>query len=182
MFKHLPFVSLLYICFSVPHALAEQWQLVTGKDAISKVFSDRTMQANLSGKEQATAIYNADGSGQMTAWGQTFERQWKVEGDNKVCLLMQKQWNCFSIEKSSVDSNRYRATQLVSGERVVFSIADKRLTATAEPIKEGGAGTPSADEIAKELSNPNTSVATLTLKIQHRIYPNLCCMQSLRSK
>jgi len=52
-----------------------------------------------------------------------------------------------------------------------FRITDGRAVVKAEPkdiVKEGGAATPSAAEMAAELSNPNTSVATLTFKNQFR--------------
>jgi len=40
----------------------------------------------------------------------------------------------------------------------------------SDPGNEGGAAAPSAAEMAAELSNPNTAVATMTLKAQYRIF------------
>jgi len=67
-------------------AQAQEWQPVTGADNITALFSDTTHTGTLRDGVTATATYNADGTGNLRAWGDVIERRWRVEGDDQVCL------------------------------------------------------------------------------------------------
>ena len=60
---------------------AQDWQPVTGAENVKAPFSDKTHTATLREGKIATAIYNADGTGELHAWGDVIERRWRVEGD-----------------------------------------------------------------------------------------------------
>ncbi len=160
-------------------AVAADWQPVDDPADLRALFTDTVMQATLAGNERAEATYNADGTGELRAWGETFPRSWEVRGDDMVCLEMAPRKKCFNLEKDAAQAGRYRATDIITGERVVFTVerADGRAlvdrqadAGSGAAAPEGGAARPSMDEIAKELSNPNTSVASLTFKTQFRTF------------
>lgn len=158
---------------------AADWKPVDDPASLRALFSDTVMQAALAGNELAEATYNADGTGELRAWGETFPRTWEIKGRDLVCLGMERQTKCFQLEKDAREADRYRATDIISGERVVFTVnrsdgktmVDRRAEVdSVAPTPEGGAAKPSMDEIAKELSNPNTSVASMTFKTQFRTF------------
>ena len=167
-----------FLALATGLAQAQDWQPVTGEQALAAVFTDTELRTALNEKVQATASYRADGTGEVRAWGQTFSRQWRVEGEDRLCITIQNKEPCFTLEKSTTDDSLYRAKNLDSGQQIEFTVANKadginlsgKTAATDEMAAKGGAAKPSVDEIAAELSNPNTSVASLTLKFQYRSF------------
>ena len=167
-----------FLVLATGTALAQDWQPVTGEQALAALFSDTELRTTLNDKVEATATYRADGTGEVRAWGQTFSRQWRVEGEDRLCITIQNKEQCFTFEKSTSDDSLFRATNLDSGEQIEFTVANKadgidlsgQTAATDQGAAKGGAAKPSADEIAAELANPNTSLASLTLKPQYRIF------------
>ena len=59
--------------------IAQTWEPIRDADQLTKLFSDTKFETPLTGKARATARYNADGTGEMTAWGVTYERSWQIE-------------------------------------------------------------------------------------------------------
>lgn len=146
---------------------AADWVPVKDAEILRALFSDTVMTATLKDDTQASSRYNSDGSGELSAWGAKFERQWKVE-DGGACLLIDQRWRCFDIEQDSASENSYRGTVRDTGEQIVFQVSGKKIESEgAETSGAGGAVAPSADEIAKELANPNTPLANVSLKIKH---------------
>ena len=164
--RALQYLALLLL---IPNAHAQNWQPLTGADVIAALFSDTTMTATLKDGVEARATYNADGTGELNAWGGTFLRRWEIRGDDQVCLEIDQQTRCFRIEKDTSGSNNYRATAVDTGETVVFSVAGPEI-AVGHPGSggEGGAAAPSAEEVAAQLANPNSPLATLTFRLQYR--------------
>ena len=155
-------------------ASATEWEAVDDPSTLRALFSDSRMEATLVDGVEAEANYNSDGSGELRAWGETFPRTWEVSGNDQVCIGMERQVKCFKLERSTTEADIYRATDVDSGERLVLKITrvDGKLiidsqadTEGGAPAPESGAVKPSTDEIAKELANPNTSLASLTLQI-----------------
>ena len=70
-------IFLLSSHYFMPLAFAEDWQPVAGKENIKRIFTDRQLEATLQDNQKATAIYNADGSGQMTAGEKRFSANGK---------------------------------------------------------------------------------------------------------
>lgn len=169
MFNFKP-VFLFCIALFCQPLLAGEWVAVTDESQLTSLFSGSTATATLKDGVDAKAIYNADGTGELHAWGDTFERQWRVE-NQQVCVLISNQWQCFEIEKHASKPDMYRATQVKSKETVVFNVkADQLIAEQPAKGKDGGAAAPSADEMAKKLANPNTPLATMNLKFQYREY------------
>jgi hypothetical protein len=156
---------------------AAGWKPIEDPGILRVLFSDTVMQATLTNGVRAEANYNADGSGELRAWGETFPRTWEVRGNDEICIGMERETRCFNVEQSADQTDTFRATDVDNGEQLVFTIAraDGKILIKDKPDaesdafeSEGGAARPSMDEIAKELANPNTSVASLTFKIQRR--------------
>jgi len=152
-------------------ANGQDWRPVIGADNLTELFSDSTMTADLPSGGQAIANYNTDGTGNLRAWGDVFERQWRVEGDNQICLDIGRETRCFTIEADASESGTYRSLNVETGEIVIFSVADREMTIAAAPASAAGsASEPSAEEIAAKLANPNTPMASLTFRLQQRTF------------
>jgi hypothetical protein len=152
-------------------AAAQTWEPVTGAENLSALFSDTIMTAKLKDDVEATATYNSDGTGELEAWGDTFARSWEVKGDDQVCITIDDLIRCFSVDKDSSGSNLYRGKDIETGETVVFDVTPSEIVVSADPNKnDGGASQPSAEEIAQKLANPNTPMASLTFRLQQRIF------------
>jgi len=94
-----------------------------------------------------------------------------VKGDEQVCITVERVTRCYQFERNSADLDLYRARDVTSDEWVEFRVTDGRAIVADEPKKmgnKGGAAAPSSAEIAAELSNPNTALASLTFKNQFR--------------
>ncbi|MEH6585014.1 MAG: hypothetical protein V7720_00575 [Halioglobus sp.] len=150
--------------------MAQSWEPYTGAENLRRLMSDTVMEGAPREGVTSTARYNADGTGDLTAWGETFPRTWRVQGEDQVCVSVGEGENCVRLEKAVGQDNIYRATDISSGEIVEFSVLD-----AGEPIvidtdagSDGGAAEPSAEEIAKSLANPNTPLASQTFKFQYR--------------
>ncbi len=153
-------------------ALAADWQVVTEVSALRALMSDTTMEAALAGGAKATARYNADGTGELNAWGERFSRRWEINETGQLCFDYGDSTACLKIERDADQPGLFRATNQITGETQVFTVFDD-----GEPIElpvavaaAGGAAAPSADEVAKSLANPNTPLATMTLKLQYRTF------------
>jgi len=152
-------------------AQAQEWQPVTGADNITALFSDTTHTGTLRDGVTATATYNADGTGNLRAWGDVIERRWRVEGDDQVCLEIGTETRCFTLEVAASDPDMHRATNVETSEAVVFSVSEREVTIAAAPAgAAGSASEPSAEEIAAALANPNAPMASLTFRLQYRTF------------
>jgi hypothetical protein len=142
-------------------AQAQTWEPVTG-DELRDVFSDTTLRATLGGGNEAVATYNADGTGQLTAWGDTIPREWRLDGDELACIKIDGKFQCFRVERNTDNPDEYRGTLLATGEEVVFMVEGKS-AAIGQPVKtsSGGTAQPSAEEMAKKLSNPTSPIMTI---------------------
>jgi hypothetical protein len=150
-------------------ALAQEWRPVTGVEDIRALFSETTQTATLPGGGQAVANYNADGTGNLRAWGEVFERRWEVTNDNQVCIDIGSETRCFTIEVDASNRASHRATNVATGETIEFDVSGREVLISAPA--DGGAGSasqPSAEEIAAKLANPNSPMATLTFRLQYR--------------
>lgn len=163
-------ISSLLLLFAT-NTWSQTWEPVTGADELSALFSDTVMTATLKDNVTAIATYNSDGSGELKAWGDTFPRAWQVKGEDQVCIDIDEQIRCFSIEKDSSGTGQYRAQDVDSGESVEFTVKQSEISVSPNLDSDaGGASQPSAEEIAQKLANPNAPMASLTFRLQQRIF------------
>ena len=144
-------------------AQAETWEPVNGADKLTALFSDTVQTAELGGGSMAVANYNADGTGELKAWNDTFERAWKVDDDELICIKIDSRFQCWRIEKNSEKSNEYRGTKIETGETVIFVVTNQEtnLSAGTPKTDSGGAAQPSAEEMAQKLANPTNPIMTI---------------------
>lgn len=155
-------LTALVIALAVPQAQAQNWEPVHGETQLRELMSNTVFEGTLSGGQKAVSEYNADGTGELRAWGDVFPREWKVEGDDQICLLIDRVWKCYRLERNTDAGNEYRSTNLGSGESVVFTISPQGRTDLGAATGEAGApAAPSADELAAQLSNPTAPVMTI---------------------
>ena len=149
-------------------AMAQEWELVTDTDQLRQLVSDTRLVATLEPGVEATATYSADGTGELNAWGETFKRTWEVR-EGKICTNSSGEITCYTLERDIGEASMFRATNTSTNESAIVTI-----TRDGKPDEIAGSGVgmakPSADEIAKSLANPNTPLASLTLKTQYRAF------------
>jgi len=161
----------LFVLISNPIAHANEWIPVTGKETLSNYMSGMKAQRTLPNGSLSRGEYNPDGTGTLFAWGASIPRTWMVKGDDQVCVTAERETICYQFERNSDNENLYRAREIVSGKVTEFQVVNGKSIASGDPgaiDDSGGAATASAAELAAELSNPNSSVATLTVKNQFR--------------
>ncbi|MDX1560107.1 MAG: hypothetical protein R3193_14455 [Marinobacter sp.] len=146
---------------------AEDWSAVTGREALTDLISGATAEIEVEPGRTAIGRYAADGSARIEAWGEVFERTWRVEGEDRVCYTSSdKHTNCFTFEQDLAAPGHYRVRNVSTGEFTRFRLAGDKLTSESES-NPGGLARPSASEIAAELSNPNTAMGTLNFNIDY---------------
>ena len=114
--------------------------------------------------------YNADGTAQIAAWGETFDRTWEVVGEDQVCYTALDETNCFTFEQNLDVPGDYRARNVETGDLLVFHVSETEAAVASrvtEAGSEGGLGSPSASEVAAELSNPNSNMGSLTFLLNY---------------
>lgn len=159
------------LALALPAQASDAWDPIVSADELTRLMTDTTAERQLTGGEVSRGEYFADGTGILHAWGASIPRTWEVSGQNKVCVTEQRQTRCFGFERNQTQADLYRARDETSGAVTEFRIADRVAAATGADTgaeEAGGVATPSTSEIAAELSNPNTAVATLTFKNQFR--------------
>ena len=165
-------VVTLVIAVSMPVAAQDdEWVPVTGADTLRNFMSGRTAERRLPDGEMSTAEYFADGTGVVREYGASFSRTWEIWGDDQVCISSARDHVCYSFERNTADPDLYRGRNVATGIATEFRAegGDALATETSRETGQGpGVATASADEIAAELANPNTPLASLTFKLQFR--------------
>jgi len=151
------------------NAHANEWIPVTGADELKEFMSGLKAERTLAGGEISRGEYFPDGTGVLSAWGADIPRTWEVKGDDQICVSVRGETLCYFLERNSDNPDLYRARDVASGTEAEFKVTEGGIVVKGEPKDaKAGAAAPSADELAAELSNPNTAVATLKFKNQFR--------------
>jgi hypothetical protein len=152
-------------------AQANEWIQVTGVEALKDYMSGMKAERTLANGEISRGEYFPDGTGILSAWGAKIPRTWELKGDDQICLSAERKTICYKVERNNDNPNLYRAIDVVTGKVAEFEVTDGQSIVKGGPKdtdNKGGAAAPSAAELAAELSNPNTAVATMTFKNQFR--------------
>ena len=170
MNKVLTFTILFFICLRA--TFAQEWQPVVDSSKLKAFMSDTVMEAKLKGDEKATATYNADGTGVLNAWGETFDRTWEINDTGQICINEKQSTICYRVERNINDPEQIRVENLSNGELLEVKVTPAGSLTPVESANtnQGGAAKPSAEEVAAALANPNTPMATMTLKLQQRSF------------
>ncbi|MGB5706218.1 MAG: hypothetical protein WBM41_05260 [Arenicellales bacterium] len=157
-------------------AQSQTWTVIDDPDKLAEIFSNTTMEATLKDGVKATAKYDKNGTGQIKAWGETFRRNWTIQGNDQVCISSadkpEGKTICYRIQQDSDNPEMYRSENLVTGETLDFMVtaADTVTSIESTDKTSGGAAKPSAEEIAAKLANPNSPMASMTFKVQYRTF------------
>lgn len=172
MMHRVTHATLLFACAVSPAAFADNSQPLTGASTLQEFVSGATAEIQLKPGVTAVGTYHADGTAEIEAWNETFQRTWAVKGDDQVCYSSELETNCFSFEKNSEDPNEFRSRNVNTGEVVVFRTMDPE-TRTYDrenpPDEEGGLASPSAADIAAALSDPNTNLGSMNFQFDYQI-------------
>ncbi len=153
-------------------AYADNWVTVSGADTLRELVTDTTAEMELKPGVTAIGEYRADGTATIEAWGETFLRTWEVRGDDQVCYssVTVNETDCFTFEQNLDVPGEYRIRHTETGDLTVFRISGtdpKIASRDAIPDSDGGMGSPSAEEIAAQLSNPNNSLGTMSVQFDY---------------
>jgi hypothetical protein len=140
------------VCLLAPAAQAQDWEPITGAQALRDFMSGRTVTWS-EGPATRRGEYRADGTGTLYAWGTSFDRTWSVEGDEQMCIQGEPESLCYTLERSTTDPSLYRVTEVASGEAVEIRDAGPGGTSVAAG-PPGATGKASADELTSKLLNP----------------------------
>ena len=156
---------------SLVSAEASDWMTVTGADKLTIFMSDLKAERVLPNGEISRGEYREDGTGTLYSWGTEITRTWEIRGENQICVTAERKSLCYTIKQNKPDTTRYRVQEVDSDIDTEMKVTGDKTAVESAPQSigaKGGAATPSAAELAAELSNPNSSIATLTFKNQFR--------------
>ncbi len=145
---------------------ADNWKSYAGAQTLREFVSDATAEIDLRPGVTAVGDYFADGTAKIEAWGETFERTWEIVGEDRVCYSSFTERNCYTYERNLDVPGEYRARNVETGKLTVFRITSTNplvISRVTAPGSEGGLGSPSAQDIAAQLSDPNTSLGTMNM-------------------
>jgi len=156
---------LLAVSMAKP-AYADNWVGLSGADTLRELVTGTNVEIELMPGVTASGQYNADGTATIEAWDETFLRTWQVSGDDQVCYSSAMETDCYTFEQNLDVPGEYRTRHTETGDLVVIRIIGtdpKIATRDTVPDSDGGLGSPSAAEIAAELSNPNSTLGTMSV-------------------
>ena len=154
-------------------AYADDWVSLSGEETLREFVSGARAEIDLKPEVTAIGEYNADGTANIEAWGETFPRTWEVRGDDQVCYMSVTETNCYTYEQDLDAPGEYRSRHVETGEVITFRVIGTNprvVIRDGVPDDEGGPGSPSADDIANELADPNTSLGTMNLNFDYIKY------------
>ncbi len=167
------FLGCLFACLAAGPAYADDWAKLSGAETLQEFVSGARAEIQLKPGVIAIGEYYADGTAKIEVWGETFPGTWEVRGDDQVCYTSATETDCYTYEQNLAVPGEYRSRHVETGELIVFRVsgADPRIvTRDTAPGAEGGPGAPSAQDIAVELSNPNSSIGTMNLQFDYIAY------------
>lgn len=93
-------IFVLHLLILPATVFAQTWEPYTGAENLRLLMSDTVVEGKPKEGVTSTGRYNKDGSGELTVWGETFSRTWRVVGDDQVCISVGQSENCARFEKS----------------------------------------------------------------------------------
>ena len=168
-------------------AYADNWVSLSGADTLRELVTGTNVEIELMPGVTASGQYNADGTATIEAWDETFLRTWQVSGDDQVCYSSAMETDCYTFEQNLDVPGEYRTRHTETGDLAVIRIIGtdpKIATRDTVPDSDGGLGSPSAAEIAAELSNPNSTLGTMSVNFDYVAFdgnlPGASSQDSLR--
>jgi len=163
---NIAFVLMVMIFVTTGSAYADNWVALSGAETLREFVSGASAEIQLRKGVVAIGEYYEDGTAKIEAWGETFPRTWEVRGDDQVCYSSTTETNCYTFEQNLDVPGEYRVRHVETGELISFRVSgtDQRvMTGDTVPDDDGGLGAPSAQDIAAQLSNPNSTLGTMNI-------------------
>jgi hypothetical protein len=156
-------LALLFLSVLPTESRADEWERMEGAEKLEAFVSGATAEITLKPGVVARGEYYPDGTAKIEAWDEVFPRTWQVRGDDRVCYSSEMETNCFFLEQNRSNPEKFRSRSVETGEITEFRLTEPTGTYTRDstPDDEGGLGSPTAAEIAAELSNPNSAMGTM---------------------
>ncbi len=148
---------------------ADEWERMDVAEALEAFVSGATVEITIKPGVVTRGEYYPDGMAKIEAWNEVFSRTWEVRGGDQVCFSSETETDCFFLELNRSNPGKFRSRSVETGEITEFRLTERTKTYTRDstPDDEGGLGSPSAEEIAAELSNPNSTLGTMNLNFDY---------------
>ena len=187
LFSRVLLLLVLLAVSTAKPAYADNWVSLSGADTLRELVTGTNVEIELMPGVTASGQYNADGTATIEAWDETFLRTWQVSGDDQVCYSSAMETDCYTFEQNLDVPGEYRTRHTETGDLAVIRIIGtdpKIATQDTVPDSDGGLGSPSAAEIAAELSNPNSTLGTMSVNFDYVAFdgnlPGASSQDSLR--
>lgn len=187
LFSRVLLLLVLLAVSTAKPAYADNWVSLSGADTLRELVTGTNVEIELMPGVTASGQYNADGTATIEAWDETFLRTWQVSGDDQVCYSSAMETDCYTFEQNLDVPGEYRTRHTETGDLAVIRIIGtdpKIATRDTVPDSDGGLGSPSAAEIAAELSNPNSTLGTMSVNFDYVAFdgnlPGASSQDSLR--
>ena len=170
MMSEIVFVLMVLTFVMTGPVCADNWNDFSGAEKLHKFVAGASAEIELKKGVVAIGKYYVDGTAEIKAWDETFQRTWEVRGDDQVCYSSETETDCYSFEQNLDRPNEYRARHVETGELTVFRVSgteSRIISRETTPDDDGGLGSPSAQEIANELANPNTTLGTMNFQFDY---------------
>jgi hypothetical protein len=170
MMSEIVFVLMVQTFVMTCPAYADNWKDFSGAEKLQKFVAGVSAEIELKKGVVAIGKYYEDGTAEIKAWDEIFPRTWEVRGDDQVCYSSETETNCYSFEQNLDLPNEYRARHVETGEFTVFRVSgteSRIISRETTPDDDGGLGSPSAQDIANELANPNTTLGTMNMQFDY---------------
>ncbi len=151
----------------------DEWEVLRDVTKLQKFMDGLIIERPLIRGRKSKAEFFSDGTSLLHTWGGTFIRTWEVNDDAQVCLTTDFKTVCYIFERNIEKAEQFRVYSNDDNEYSEFSTTDGR---TFSEVKfypagsKGSAATVSAQEMAAELSDPNTPVAIMNTNFDYTRY------------
>ena len=130
--------AVLSMLTSTTWASEAAWSSLKGKEALTAFISGLKVERTLPNGEISRGEYRADGTGTLFSWGEAFDRTWRIEGEDRLCISARASDVCYLIERNADDKTRYRARDVATGQTFEFRVTEQ--AAAVDAICFGDAG------------------------------------------
>jgi len=166
-------VASVVTLFTVTAVSAENWQPVVGAEVLRELIAGAKAEIDIKESVTATAEYYADGTAKVAAWGEEFKRSWEIIGNDQVCYSAVNETTCYTLEENLDTPYEFRLTNIESGEQILSrktGIVSNAFENTSGVPEDGGMSAPTAQEVAAQLSDPNTNLGSMTTVFDYVSY------------
>ncbi|MFV9614788.1 MAG: hypothetical protein ACNYZG_02475 [Gammaproteobacteria bacterium] len=173
--KNYSVIIMLFLCVlpMLVNADDDEWEALKDVENLQKFMDGLIVERPLTQGEKSKAEFFSDGTSLLQTWGGTFFRTWEINDDAQVCVTNNFKTACYIFERNIKKTEQFRTYSSEDDKYTEFSTIDGRTFSELKfypATSMGSASTVSAQEMAAELSNPNTPVSIMNTNFDYTRY------------